>query len=103
MEKTTVRKGETINLAFDWSRVAKKNATSVSSATWSTDSSNVSLGSATLSANVSTVPVTNSATQGGQVTLTNTATMADGQVFVRKLWVELVDHTAVGYTVDRYR
>lgn len=103
MDRTTVYKGETINLAFDWSRVAKKNAGSVSSATWSASSANVTLGSATLSANVSTVPVTNSNSESGCVTLTNTATMADGQVFVRKLFVTLADPECVGVSVGRYR
>ena len=101
--KTQVGKGETVNLAINWLRVEKDIGTTVSSVVWATDNNDISLGSDTLSASIATVPVTNANTENGCATLKCTATMADGQILVRKIMVELIDETCAPNIPNDYR
>ena len=104
--KTEIRKGETVNLSINWLRVEKDISTTVSSVAWSSDNTNISLGTPTLSASIATVPVTNANTENGCSTLTCTATMADSQVIVRKIMIDLIDETcsaSISNDYGRYR
>lgn len=95
-----VRKGESVAMNFDWSRVEQDSATTLASSTWESDNNAVSLSNVSTSGSKSLVTVTSS--QTGCTTLKNTATMADGQIFVRKLFVELIDEYCDGNSNDGY-
>jgi hypothetical protein len=102
-DKTVIRKGETVNFTFDWSRVAKNVDTALSSATWESDTTSIALSSPTVSGNSSIITVTNANQSTGCATLTNTATMADGQVLVRKLILDMIDETCSPTVTNDYR
>jgi hypothetical protein len=101
--KTTIAKGETINLAIDWRSVEKNIGTTVSSSAWESSTTSITLGASTLSGSIATVPVTNANSSTGCATLTNTATMADGQVMVRKLQLEIIDDSCEPLVTNDYR
>ena len=76
--------GESLLVTNNWTAQADSRSTSISASTWSY-TSNATLSSAALAANISTVLIT--ATSSGW--LTNTATLANGEVLLSERWVEV--------------
>ena len=88
IEISKIEKGEIIQFAFDFSVVADKLSTSVSSADWTTeDTSILSLGTEALASNRATCLVTGSNVGCGMLKVS--ATMADGQKIIRKIKVSV--------------
>ena len=90
IERSTMQKDELLQYAFDFSVVADKLSTSVSTADWTTeDTSVISLGTEALASNRATVLVT--ASNKGCAMLKVTATMADTQKVIGKIKIDVSD------------
>lgn len=81
--------GEAETQEWSWATEVRRDSTSVSSSAWSlaTGDTAITLSGAALSSNVASVKVTAAAV--GFATLTNTATLADGQILKRWARVEV--------------
>lgn len=81
-------KDEIEQYSYSFVKLAGRLGTSVSTADWTTEDSNIiTLGTEALSANVATVLITAAAT--GCAMLKVTATMADGQKFIRQIKINV--------------
>lgn len=94
VERATQVKGEVNQYDFDFNAIAVRLGTSVSSADWSTeDTSVIGVGTESLSSNVASVDIT--ASEEGCAMLKISATMADSQVFIRYIKIDVIDPKCV--------